>query len=204
MALPTLAVSPDKRSLIFADGSPFFYLGDTDWETFHRCTREDAELLCKDRASKGFNVLQMVALAEFDGLGAPNAYGHVPLVDSDPLRPFEEYWKHVDWVVECANRHGLYVGLLPTWGDKWHKGAWGKGPVVFNTDNARAYGAWIGARYRTAGVIWIMGGDRTIDTEEQLLIIREMAEGMREGDGGAHLITFHPCGNQIVCGGRCA
>jgi hypothetical protein len=196
MSLPALAISPDKRYLTTADGAPFFYLGDTDWELFHRCSREEAQLLCADRASKGFNVLQAVALAEIDGINTPNVYGHQPLTNDDPLKPVEEYWKHVDWVVDCANRHGLYVGLLPTWGDKWNKGSWGKGPVVFNERNARAYGKWIGARYRNAGVIWIMGGDRTIDTEEQLRIIRAMSEGVREGDGGAHLMTFHPCGNQ--------
>ena len=195
MALPSLAVSPNRRYLTTADGLPFFYLGDTDWELFHRCTREDVELLCTDRASRGFNVLQAVALAERDGLNTPNVYGHRPFVDNDPARPVEEYWEHVDWTVSCVNGHGMYVGLLPTWGDKWHP-TWGDGPLIFTPDNARSYGAWIGARYRDAEVIWILGGDRPIQTEEQLLIIRGMAEGLREGDGGAHLITFHPRGGQ--------
>lgn len=40
---PRLKVSDDKRFLVTADGKPFFYLGDTAWELFHRLTREDAE-----------------------------------------------------------------------------------------------------------------------------------------------------------------
>lgn len=195
MSLPNLKVSADKRYLTTEKGRPFFYLGDTDWELFHRCTREDVEHLCKDRASKGFNVLQAVALAERDGLRTPNVYGHCPFVDLDPTKPVEEYWEHVDWTVSCVNRHGMYVGLLPTWGDKWHP-TWGDGPLIFTPGNARAYGKWIGARYRDAGIIWILGGDRPIQTEEQLLIIRSMAEGLTEGDDGAHLRTFHPRGGQ--------
>jgi len=34
-----------------------------------------------NRASKGFTVIQAVAIAEFDGDTVPNAYGHLPLID---------------------------------------------------------------------------------------------------------------------------
>src|SRR6476661_8637517 len=77
--LPALKVSDNHRYLVDADGKPFFYLADTAWELFHRQTREDAAAYLKDRAAKRFNVIQAVVLAEFDGLTAPNAYGHLPL-----------------------------------------------------------------------------------------------------------------------------
>ena len=38
-----LQVSPNRRYLQFEDGSPFFYLGDTAWELFHRLDKEEAE-----------------------------------------------------------------------------------------------------------------------------------------------------------------
>lgn len=37
--LPRLSASADGHFLQCADGSPFFYLGDTAWELFHRLTR---------------------------------------------------------------------------------------------------------------------------------------------------------------------
>lgn len=194
MKIKPLVVSSNRRYLTTRDGSPFFYLGETAWELFHRCTREDAELLLSDRAAKGFTVIQAVALAELDGLNTPNSYGHRPFVDNDPARPVEEYWSHVDWIVRRTNEHGMYVGLLPTWGDKWKEGN-GAGPLIFTEQNARAYGAWLGKRYRDAGLIWILGGDRPITTEAEGAIVRAMAEGLAEGDGGAHLRTFHPPGN---------
>jgi hypothetical protein len=35
-----------------------------------------------------------------------------------------------------------------------------------------------------------------VETDEHRAIIRAMAEGLREGDGGRHLISFHPPGGQ--------
>lgn len=191
--MPGLKVSADRRFLVKEDGSPFFYLGDTAWELFHRLDREEAGRYLKDRANKGFTVIQAVVLAELDGLHTPNAYGHVPLKDDDPGRPDEEYFKHVDWVVGKAGELGLYVGMLPTWGDKWNRGR-GAGPAVFNPENAGRYGEWLGRRYKDHAIIWILGGDRRVEDDRQKEIIRAMARGLRRGDGGAHLSTFHPTG----------
>ncbi len=41
-------------------------------------------------------------------------------------------------------------------------------------------------------IIWVNGGDRVATGFEE--VYRELARGLREGDGGAHLITYHPCG----------
>ncbi len=201
-ALPRLRVHAEGRFLQTDDGRPFFWLGDTAWELFHRLNREEAIHYLETRARQEFNVVQAVALAELDGLRVPNAYGHVPFEGLDPTRPAErpgpdnDYWDHVDFIVRAANERGIYIGFLPTWGDKWTSAAGGAGPVIFHPTNALAYGRWLGRRYREAGLVWILGGDRTVDTPEHRAIIAAMANGLREGDGGAHLITFHPRGGR--------
>src|SRR5687767_3952446 len=86
-AVERLAVSENRRYLVTAQGKPFFYLGDTAWELFHRLNREQADTYLEDRAKKGFTVIQAVALAELDGHSDPNAYGHLPFRDLDPARP---------------------------------------------------------------------------------------------------------------------
>jgi hypothetical protein len=198
-ALLRLKVSENHRFLVYEDGRPFFYLGDTAWELLHRLNREEAVRYLQDRAGKGFTVIQAVALAELDGLDVPNAYGHRPLVGNDPTRPdvkegpANDYWDHVDFVVDAANALGLYVGFLPTWGDKWNR-KWGNGPEIFTPGNAAVYGEWLGRRYRDKGVIWILGGDRPVETEAHREILRAMARGLRRGDGGTHLVTLHPTG----------
>jgi acetyl esterase/lipase len=188
-----LKVSPDGRHLVHADGTPFFWLGDTAWELFHRLDRPEAERYLEDRRSKGFTVIQAVVLAEFDGLTVPNAYGETPLVGNDPTHPNEAYFRHVDFVVDRARQKGMYVGMLPTWGDKWNR-KWGVGPEVFTPENARVYGEFLGRRYRDAPIVWILGGDRNPEDAEDRAIVAAMAEGLRAGDGGRHLITYHPQG----------
>ncbi len=192
-ALPRLTVSENKRFLVTADGKPFFWLGDTAWELFHRLSREDAERYLKNRAERRFTVIQAVVLAELDGLNVPNAEGQLPLAGTDPTRPNEAYFAHVDWIVARANALGIYVGMLPTWGDKWNK-KWGVGPEVFTASNAEQYGEWLGRRYKDAGVIWILGGDRPVESTAHVDIMRAMARGLRKGDGGTHVMTFHPTG----------
>ena len=198
-SLPRLKVSDNRHFLVTADGAPFFWLGDTAWELFHRASREDAERYLQNRAKLRFTVIQAVALAEMDGLHVPNAYGETPLHGDDPARPNEAYFTHVDWIVTRANALGLYIGFLPTWGDKWNK-KWGVGPEIFTPANAEQYGEWLGRRYRDAALIWILGGDRPIENETQREIIRAMARGLRRGDGGSHLMTFHPTGGQSSSG----
>jgi hypothetical protein len=199
--LGLLKVSENKRFLVHEDGTPFFYLGDTAWELFHRLNREEADKYLANRAAKGFTVIQAVAIAEVDGHNGPNPYGHLPLIDLDPARPAlqegpdNDYWDHVDYVVNKANSLGLYIGFLPTWGRYWHDNVKG-GKPLFTVQNAETYGRWLGRRYRDKGLIWILGGDRNIENEEHKEIIRAMARGLRQGDGGAHLLTFHPRGGR--------
>ncbi|MDQ3623168.1 MAG: glycoside hydrolase family 140 protein, partial [Verrucomicrobiota bacterium] len=188
-----LAVSDNDRYLVRADGRPFFYLGDTAWELFHRLSREDADVYLADRARKGFTVIQAVVLAEFGGLTEPNPYGHLPLRDRDPAQPVDEYFQHVDYIVERAASLGMCVGMLPTWGDKVNK-KWGQGPEIFTPKNARVFGEYLGRRYKDRPIIWILGGDRPIEKEEHRQIFNAMAEGLAKGDGGAHLMTYHPSG----------
>src|SRR5690554_3727011 len=160
-----LKIHPNNRYLMFEDGTPFFYLGDTAWELFHRLNKEETERYLENRREKGFTVIQAVVLAEIDGLNTPNAEGEVPLIKNDPTKINEAYFKHVDWVIKKAEEKGMYIGLLPTWGDKWNI-KWGVGPVVFTPENASAFGEILGKRYKTSkNIIWILGGDRNIDED---------------------------------------
>ncbi len=219
VTLPHLTVSADGHHLVTDQGAPFFYLADTAWDLFHRLTREEAEHYLATRAAQHFTVIQAVALGEHDGLRQPNAYGHVPfrtdaqgLIDprQPDLRPGEadDYWDHVDYIVAAAARQGLYVALLPTWGDKVCR-LWGIGPDIFDPayqdqgleeaiSRAFHYGRFLGRRYQESPhIIWMLGGDRPADGDEE--IWRAMARGIatgitgsEDGEGSGVLMTYHP------------
>lgn len=213
-----IQVSKNNRFLETKEGKPFFWLGDTDWELFHRLTREEAERFLEIRRQQGFNVIQAVALAEFGGLHEPNRYGDLPLLDDDPTRlattpgsnprSTEEYdyWDHVDFIIAKAAEKGLYIGLLPTWGDKVAH-LWGDGPVIFNEQNADVYCATLAKRYsKHSNIIWILGGDRPATYTSKMSgaerqyddrpIWRAMARGLESVLGKEAFITYHPWGGE--------
>ncbi len=190
---PRLRIASTGRHLVTEDGAPFFWLADTAWELLHRLDDAESDHYLRTRAAQGFNVIQTVALAESDGLRTPDAAGHLPFHDLDPMRPNEPFWARMDRTLARANELGLVVALLPTWGDKWNQ-KHGVGPEIFSPENARAFGLWLGHRWRHVSLVWILGGDRPVETDKHRAIIRAMAEGLREGDGGAHLMAFHPQG----------
>ncbi len=191
-----IEVSANHRFLQWDDGSPFFYFGDTAWELFHKLTREEADMYLTDRAQKGFTVIQAVGLAELEGITVPNAYGHLPLQDNDPSRPLvrkgdnNDYWDHVDYIVNKANSLGLVIAFLPTWGSYWHD----NGKVIFQETSAEKYGEFLGNRYKNNQIIWVLGGDRMPENEAQKSIIRALVKGLKKGDAGRHLCTYHPSG----------
>jgi len=195
--LPALQISDDQRYLTTQEGVPFFWLGGTAWELIHRLNQEEVDLYLTDRVNKGFTIIQTVILAELNGLSVPNAYGHTPLINNDPTKLNKEYFKHVDYVIQKAEALGLYVGLLPTWGDKFNK-RWGVGPEIFTPKNAEQFGKLLAKRYRKqSNIIWILGGDRIPEKEIHYEIIKAMAKGIRKVDT-EHLMTYHPSGSKIA------
>jgi hypothetical protein len=191
-----LKTTTDGHYLQYEDGTPFFWLGDTGWELFHRLNKDEIEKYLENRRQKGFNVVQAVILAEFDGLQKPNQYGEIPLKDLDPTKPNEKYFELIDWTVQQAIKKNMFMGLLPTWGDKVIK-MWGQGPEIFNERNAYTYGKWLGNRYRSyPNIIWILGGDRPPikDSIDKRNIWRSMAKGIWEGSNYEAIISYHPSG----------
>ena len=60
-----LKVSTNGHYLVCENDSPFFWLGDTGWELFHRLTKNEIDTYLENRRKKGFNVIQAVVLAEW-------------------------------------------------------------------------------------------------------------------------------------------
>ena len=215
-------VTSDGHMLQTADGRPFFWLGDTAWELIHRTTPDEARFYLRTRARQGFTVVQTVVLAEFDGLRTPTPDGLLPFREADPTQPNDAYFDRVAAIVDAAAAEGLYVALLPCWGDKL-TAPWGEGPRIFTAANlpaARAYGRYLAQRLTgRTNVIWMLGGDRPAtlktmtgapawfaDNAAKAGFARDadwtpvwaaMAQGLRDADRGAHLIAYHPQGGPL-------
>lgn len=196
-----LKVSCNKRYLVTNDEKPFFWMGDTAWELIHKLDSTEIKTYLRDRAAKGFNVIQIAihGIGECDGLTTPTPEGFLPLENFDPEKPNADYFKKLDWVVETAAGCGLYVALVPTWGayvgDKPHSifGSY----HIFTEKNAHIYGEFLGSRYKNNwNIIWMSGGDRPPTGYEDIWI--QMIKGLRKGSNSKQLITYHVSGNSSV------
>lgn len=201
-AMQRLKVSDQNpHYLAYEDGTPFFYLGDTAWELFRRTTREEADRYLVTRRAQGFTVIMACGpgaektSGQLDtGIGLPNRYGHVPYVDEDFTQPRvtpganNDYWDHVDYVIDRCEQLGLYVALLPYWARDYV-------PHPIDAETGYRIGRWYGQRYGDrAHIIWVLGGDNEGNNPTEIEIMDRTAQGLSDGAGRSHahlFVTYH-------------
>ncbi len=175
-----LKVSENGRYLVDQQGNAVFWLGTTQWELFRGYKLEDARVILENAKAKGFAFVQVKLLGGGDGT-EPNVYGEKPLIDGNPLTPNEAYFRNVDAVVEIARQNNLAISLT-LFHQRWRE--------YITVQNARAWARWLAARYKNVPtIVWSMTPEAKA---EFVPILRELAVGLREGDGGQHLVTFKP------------
>jgi hypothetical protein len=187
-----LKVSPNGRYFVDQQDKPFFYLGDTAWLLFQRLDSKEVDDYLKDRAGKGFTVIQAYVLRGLDARhpdGATSLLGEKPLIDRDPARPNEAFFKNVDYVINRANELGLMMALVTA--KSWHVN---KHPErVFDTKNAYTFGQFLGKRYKENAVLWYVGGDSPPGSDKDIWVA--MAKGLKDGSGGTQLVSYHGQGH---------
>ncbi len=114
-----LQVAASKRTLTYADGTPFFWLGDTWWMGL--CSRlawpEDFHQLTADRVAKGFTVIQIVAglypdMPGFDERGS-NEAGFPWEAGYARINP--AYFDMADLRIRWLVRSGLIPCIVGCW-----------------------------------------------------------------------------------------
>lgn len=189
----SVKITENGHYLQFEDGTPFFWLGDTGWYLFKNLNKNEINQYLNNRKEKGFNIIQAAILR--GDLESPNQYGEIPFHNLDPTRPNEKYFELVDWTLQQAMLKGIFIGLLPTWGDQVSD-LFGTGSIRFNKENAYKYGLFLGKRYKKyPNIIWILGGDQPAFTDscDFRPIWREMIRGINIGSEKT-LVTYHPWG----------
>ena len=113
-----LKVSDNNLYIIHDNGTPFFWMGNTAWLLPERLNREEAEyFLAKDREA-GYNVEQIQVL---NAIPTFNVYGHqannAEFDFSKVSKPgVYGYWEHLDYIVDTAERNGIYIAMDCIWG----------------------------------------------------------------------------------------
>ncbi len=193
--LPLLKVSSNGRFFQTADGKPFFWLGDTGWLLFVKCSREDAIHYLETRKQQGFNVVQVMVLHDMNN--TKNVYGDSALINEDVSKPnvtpgndyknavAYDYWDHVDFIVDEAAKRGIYMAMVPVWGSNVKAGK-------VNAQQGKAYAKFLADRYKNkSNIIWLNGGD--VKGTDGMDIWKMIGPTLKKYDS-KHLITYHPRG----------
>jgi hypothetical protein len=189
-----LKIAPDKHHFQHADGTPFFWLGDTWWMGL--CKRlgwpDGFETLTADRVHKGFTVVQIVAglypdMEPFDERGANDA-GYPWARDFAGINP--AYFDMADVRIRYLADHGLAACIV---------GFWGYFIPRMGMDKVKKHWRYLVARWSAFPVVWCLAGEGTMpyylsktrqaDAEVQKHGLTELARYVRSID--SHPIAIH-------------
>lgn len=185
-----LRVSEDRRHFEHADGTPFFWLGDTWWKGLSkRLTWEGFQELAADREAKGFNVVQIVCGPYPD----ENAFdpgwaneGGMPYETRDFSVINPRYFDYADRRL-C---HLIDTGLVPA-----IVGAWGRSDCnameTAGVEGLKRHWRYLVARYGAYPVVWIVGGEINAGAKWGLGPWGEVGRYLRGIDPYRRLLTCH-------------
>lgn len=182
-----LRVSDNHRFLCHSDGHPFFWMGDTGWLLPERLNRDEVDYYLKRTAQDNFNVVQIQVINAIPSYNIYGAQSHPDGWDFSNIEsiPGYGYWDHLDYIVEQAEKEGIYIGMVCIWGGLVKAG-------LMDEEQAESYGRFLAQKYgKYPNIIWIIGGDIQGDVKPE--IWDRLATTIRAHDSG-HLMTFHPRG----------
>jgi Protein of unknown function (DUF4038)/Domain of unknown function (DUF5060) len=200
----TLKVGPDGRHFQYADGTPFFWLGDTWWMGF--CKRlswpDGFETLTADRVRKGFTMVQIVAglypdMEPFDERGA-NEAGYPWEPDFARINP--AYFDMADVRIQHLADHGLAACVV---------GFWGYFIPRMGMEKVKKHWRYLVARWSAYPVVWCLAGEGTMpyylsktpeqDAAAQKQGLTELARYVHSVDPHRHPVTIHPPSSARQC-----
>jgi len=150
-----LRVSANKRYFEHADGTPFYWLGDTWWTGLSdRLSWEGFQTLTADRSAKGFTVVQIVAgLVPFEEVapadpGFHNEGGFV--WDEGFKRINPKYFDYADRRIAYLQDRGIVPAIV---------GGWNGVLAQMGVAKMKQHWRYIVARYGASPAFWIVGGE---------------------------------------------
>lgn len=185
-----LRVSDDGHSLTYADGTPFFWLGDTWWfcpsDLVPIDTSTNPEIpsafndMVQVRKRQGFTTVHMAFLSTIDGVG--------PFQDATQganLSP--AYWQKVDRYMDTANEKGLMPVIGMGWAGR---------PLAY--EDWQVVWRHMIARYGSHAVTWLVCGEYNVKGTDKLVDqTLSLGSFIKQTDPYHRAMTIHPW----ACGG---
>ncbi len=179
-----IKVANDHRHFCHADGTPFFWLGDTWWMGL--CKRlawpEDFATLTQNRKALGFNVIQLVAglypdMPLFDDRGASQS-GFCWEKDLSQINPrfFDEADQKIFHLVE----QGLTACIV---------GAWGYYLPMVGLENMQLHWRYLMARWGALPVVWVAAGEQNMPWYLETPVQKQSSQ-QQQKEGWSKVIAY--------------
>jgi hypothetical protein len=175
--------SSNGRYLTYADGTPFFWLGDTWWRVPSGFVPFDDFVRMVDRrAAHGFTVFQALGYAPFDSADKVGVFAATGSTSDDVIR----YWREVDRYLEYAEAKGL-LGVIGL-----------GGTAAFDAADLRALlrlWHYYVARYGAYPITFLIAQEYNVltgDPAARFAKIRSIAQLIRDIDPYGRAISAHP------------
>lgn len=169
------------RYFEYADGTPFFWIGDTWWNWTKRGIRLSSfKKLADDRADKGFNVGQLFVAA--------NGWGRISsLLDEEYNILDIEHMQNVEKMIGYANEKGITV---------WVHGWWSRDNLdkTAPPEKIRRWWRYLIDRLGAYNVIWILAGEYNMYNYGDLGLDfwKELGEMIKDEDPYKRIVGTHP------------
>jgi hypothetical protein len=195
VTFPVTISSSNPRILVDQNNIPFLMVGDSPQSLLVNLSAASAAFYVADRATNGFNTLLMDAICTTYTSGPSNASlvdGTLPFTNTlaggyyDLTTPNPAYFSHVDEIVNLCASNGIQIMLDPI-----ETGGWLPTMLANGTTNCRAYGQYLGNRYKNfPNIIWSHGNDfQNWSTSSNDVVVLVVALGIRDYDTN-HLQTI--------------
>jgi hypothetical protein len=190
-----LKQSANRRYLVDHSNAPVMIVGDSPQALIVNLTTNEAAMFFADRATYGYNTLWINLLcATYTGgrADASTIDGILPFTANIPstgsydlTTTNEAYFERVDQMLLLAAQNGLQVLLDPC-----ETGSFLSVMLDNGTNKCRAYGQFLGARYKNfPNIIWMSGNDfQTWRNPPDDAVARSVALGILDRDTN-HLQT---------------
>ena len=170
-----LEIADNNRFLVKEDGTPFVWIGETNW-FFAKLPPATIDSILATRSTQGFTVMFVSCREKLYNGGGPGGINN----------PNKAWWSYLDEYITKCEQRDLYVGITLGW--------WGVAKGNSETDLYN-YGKWVGERYKDKNnIIWLTLGEAGSHYRKDTIPdnkINALIRGIREGDTGDKLLTVH-------------
>ncbi|HUA38717.1 MAG TPA: DUF4038 domain-containing protein [Candidatus Sulfopaludibacter sp.] len=191
---PVKISSSNPRLLVDQNNIPFLMVGDSPQSLIVNLSLTSATSYLTDRATNGFNTVLVDAICTVYTGGPANASllnGTLPFTNTlasgyyDLTAPNSVYFSYVDQIINLCASNGIVVMVNPI-----ETGGWLPTMLANGTNGCRAYGQYLGDRYKNfPNIIWSSGNDfQNWLVSANDAVVTAVALGIRDKDTN-HLQT---------------